>query len=115
MAAVPIGLAVLWRMKYRGPALVAAGTGIYYLLLNASYFYWEGGLGIRPTSDHRGAPVPRAGPCAALGSRTHRRPRPAAGRMDLGRRRDAHRRVDDAAAARVVQGADARAAVAGVS
>jgi hypothetical protein len=48
MAAVPIGLAVLWRMKYRGPALVAAGTGLYYLLLNASYFYWEGGWAFGP-------------------------------------------------------------------
>jgi hypothetical protein len=48
MAAVPIGLAVLWRMKYREPALVAAGTGLYYLLLNASYFYWEGGWAFGP-------------------------------------------------------------------
>ena len=48
MAAVPIGLAVLWRKKYRGPALVAAGTGLYYLLFNASYFYWEGGWAFGP-------------------------------------------------------------------
>jgi hypothetical protein len=48
MAAVPIGLTMLWRMKYRGPALVAAGTGLYYLLLNASYFYWEGGWAFGP-------------------------------------------------------------------
>jgi hypothetical protein len=48
MAAVPIGLVLMWRHDRRGPALVAAGTGTYYLLLNASYFYWEGGWAFGP-------------------------------------------------------------------
>jgi hypothetical protein len=48
MAAVPVGLMLLWRKDRRGPALVAGGTGLYYLLLNASYFYWEGGWAFGP-------------------------------------------------------------------
>jgi hypothetical protein len=48
MAAVPIGLALLARKGRPGPALVAAGIGVYYLLLNASYFYWEGGWAFGP-------------------------------------------------------------------
>ena len=48
MAAVPFGLALLWRNRRGGPALVAACTGVYYLLLNASYFYWEGGWAFGP-------------------------------------------------------------------
>jgi len=48
MAAVPLGLTMLARKDRVGPALVAAGIGIYYLLLNASYFYWEGGWAFGP-------------------------------------------------------------------
>ena len=48
MGVVPLGLALLWREGRRGPALVAAGIGVYYLLLNASYFYWEGGWAFGP-------------------------------------------------------------------
>ena len=48
MAAVPIGLTVLGRKGRAGAALVAAGIGVYYLLLNASYFYWEGGWAFGP-------------------------------------------------------------------
>jgi hypothetical protein len=48
MGVVPLGLAMLWRNGRRGAALVAAGTGVYYLLLNASYFYWEGGWAFGP-------------------------------------------------------------------
>jgi len=48
MAAAPIGLILLGRNKQRGPALVTAGVGVYYLLLNASYFYWEGGWAFGP-------------------------------------------------------------------
>src|SRR6185369_2563240 len=43
MGVVPLGLWVLARGGHRGPAVVAAATGVYYLLLNASYYYWEGG------------------------------------------------------------------------
>jgi hypothetical protein len=45
---VPLGLWVLARGGHRGPAVVAAATGVYYLLLNASYFYWEGGWAFGP-------------------------------------------------------------------
>jgi hypothetical protein len=48
MAAVPIGLVLLARKGRPGPALVAGGIGVYYLLLNASYFYWEGGWAFGP-------------------------------------------------------------------
>jgi hypothetical protein len=48
MAAVPIGLALLARKGRTGPALVAAGIGTYDLMLNASYFYWEGGWAFGP-------------------------------------------------------------------
>jgi hypothetical protein len=48
MAAVPIGLTLLGRKGRGGPALVAAGVALYYLLLNASYFYWEGGWAFGP-------------------------------------------------------------------
>ena len=45
---VPLGLWLLGRTERRAAALVAAGTGVYYLLLNASYFYWEGGWAFGP-------------------------------------------------------------------
>jgi hypothetical protein len=48
MAVAPIGLSVLASRGRRGPALVAAGIGAYYLLLNASYFFWEGGWAFGP-------------------------------------------------------------------
>src|SRR5882724_7150732 len=48
MAVVPIGLTLLARKGRSGPALVAAGIGTFYLLLNASYFYWEGGWAFGP-------------------------------------------------------------------
>ncbi|MCU1385685.1 MAG: hypothetical protein JWL71_4382 [Acidobacteria bacterium] len=48
MGVVPLGLVVLWRSGRRGATLVCAGTGLYYLLLNASYFYWEGGWAFGP-------------------------------------------------------------------
>ncbi|HEY7790786.1 MAG TPA: hypothetical protein VIC33_09765 [Vicinamibacterales bacterium] len=45
LAAVPIGLGWLWyrRPDARKGLLVAAAIFIYYLLLNASYDYWDGG------------------------------------------------------------------------
>ena len=43
MALTPIGLSRLARRGRMAPALVAGGIGAYYLLLNASYFFWEGG------------------------------------------------------------------------
>jgi hypothetical protein len=39
---------LLARKGRPGPALVAGGIGVYYLLLNASYFYWEGGWAFGP-------------------------------------------------------------------
>jgi len=48
MAAVPVGLTLLGRKGRAGPALVAGAIGLYYLLLNASYFYWEGGWAFGP-------------------------------------------------------------------
>jgi hypothetical protein len=43
MAAAPFGLARLAGRRHTGPALVAGGIVLYYLLLNASYYFWEGG------------------------------------------------------------------------
>lgn len=48
MAVAPIGLALLARKGRAGLAWVAAGVGAYYLMLNASYFYWEGGWAFGP-------------------------------------------------------------------
>ena len=48
MATVPVGLALLAGKGRAGLAWVAAGVGAYYLLLNASYFYWEGGWAFGP-------------------------------------------------------------------
>ena len=42
-AGTPVGFWLLARRGRVGPALVAAGVGVFYLLLNASYFFWEGG------------------------------------------------------------------------
>ena len=99
----------------RRAIVVAAVSGVFYLLLNASYFYWEGGWAYGPRQMMAGAAVPRARPGAALGRMAARRARRADRRLDLGRRADARRRVDDAAAASDLQGAGAGAAVAGVS
>jgi len=48
MGIVPLGLILLARRGRTAVALVAGGTGVYYLLLNASYFYWEGGWAFGP-------------------------------------------------------------------
>jgi len=49
VAAGPIGLVLLGRDPRRRVAAVAAlGVGAYYLLLNASYYYWEGGWSYAP-------------------------------------------------------------------
>jgi hypothetical protein len=45
----PVGLAMLaFDSRRRAVALVAAFVGAYYLVLNASYFYWEGGWSYAP-------------------------------------------------------------------
>ncbi len=44
-----VGLVLLARSpRTMRPALVAAGISAYYLLLNASYYYWEGGWAYGP-------------------------------------------------------------------
>ena len=48
MAIAPLGLVFLGRKGRESVAWVAAGAGAYYLLLNASYFYWEGGWAFGP-------------------------------------------------------------------
>jgi hypothetical protein len=48
-ALAPVGLALAARHpRRRAAALVALGTVVYYLLLNASYHYWEGGWAYGP-------------------------------------------------------------------
>jgi hypothetical protein len=47
VAVAPVGLAILGRSRL-GPALTAAAIVVFYLLLNASYFYWEGGWAFGP-------------------------------------------------------------------
>jgi hypothetical protein len=80
-AVAPIGLVMIARdRRRRVAALTALGVASYYLLLNASYYYWEGGwsyaprqltpglpfiaLGLAPLWDARG-PVMRAALAAA--------------------------------------------------
>ena len=49
MALTPFGLIALARSRDSArPALVAAAIAVFYLLLNASYFYWEGGWAFGP-------------------------------------------------------------------
>jgi hypothetical protein len=49
LALTPIGLYRLTRRDdHLRPALVGAGIAIFYLALNASYFYWEGGWAFGP-------------------------------------------------------------------
>ena len=49
VAVMPIGLALLATTRPRvAPAITAAAVGVFYLLLNASYFYWEGGWAFGP-------------------------------------------------------------------
>jgi len=45
---MPIGLAFLAAAGRKAPALVAAAIAVFYLALNASYFYWEGGWAFGP-------------------------------------------------------------------
>lgn len=49
VAVMPVGLFLLWRTRAtRRPAVAAALIAAFYLLLNASYFYWEGGWAYGP-------------------------------------------------------------------
>lgn len=49
LAVAPLGLAMLmWRRESRGAAIVAALIAGFYLLLNSSYHYWEGGWSYGP-------------------------------------------------------------------
>jgi hypothetical protein len=48
VAVTPIGLASLAAAGRKAPALVAAAVAVFYLVLNASYFYWEGGWAFGP-------------------------------------------------------------------
>lgn len=49
VAAMPVGLVLLARSRpSRRPAIAAALIAGFYLLLNASYFYWEGGWAYGP-------------------------------------------------------------------
>jgi hypothetical protein len=49
IAVTPIGLVLLARMPSRGRSvLVAAAVATFYLLFNASYYYWEGGWAYGP-------------------------------------------------------------------
>lgn len=57
MAVTPFGLFALARApQRRRAALVAASAGLFYLLLNASYFYWEGGWAYGPRQMMAGLP-----------------------------------------------------------
>ena len=49
VAVTPIGLAALAMSRPRvAPAIAAALIAVFYLVLNASYFYWEGGWAFGP-------------------------------------------------------------------
>ena len=49
VALAPAGLVVLARARANlAPAIVAAAIALFYLVLNASYFYWEGGWSFGP-------------------------------------------------------------------
>ena len=49
IAAMPIGLILLWRLPSRRRAVVTViAIAAFYFLLNASYYYWEGGWSYAP-------------------------------------------------------------------
>jgi hypothetical protein len=57
VALTPIGLAALARTPaHRRAAGVSAASGLFYVLLNASYFYWEGGWAYGPRQMMAGLP-----------------------------------------------------------
>ena len=57
LAVSPIGFVLLWRRpEARLPTLAAAAVVGYYVLFNASYFYWNGGNSYGPR--HLGAALP---------------------------------------------------------
>jgi hypothetical protein len=57
VALTPIGLVLLARTPSRRRAVVvAAVSGMFYVLLNASYFYWEGGWAYGPRQMMAGLP-----------------------------------------------------------
>jgi hypothetical protein len=55
LALAPVGLAVIGR-RARGAALISTLIAIFYVLLNASYTYWEGGWSFGPR--HVGPAIP---------------------------------------------------------
>ncbi len=68
----PLGLMVMWRRAQRA-ALVAAVIAAYYILLNASYTYWEGGWSYGPR--HLSPAIPFL--CLGLAALWAISPRPA--------------------------------------
>jgi hypothetical protein len=57
VVAGPIGLLLAARDRHRRVAsLTALGVALYYLLLNASYYYWEGGWAYAPRQLTPGLP-----------------------------------------------------------
>ena len=57
VALTPVGLYALARAPQRRRAVyVAAASGLFYLILNASYFYWEGGWAYGPRQMMAGLP-----------------------------------------------------------
>jgi len=75
LVAAPVGLIVLARNPARRwPAFIALFIGFYYLLLNASYFYWEGGWSYAPRQVTPGLPFMALGlpPLWAAGRRALR-------------------------------------------
>jgi hypothetical protein len=57
VALTPVGLVLLARARpSAAPAITAAAIALFYLVLNASYFYWEGGWSFGPR--HLGPALP---------------------------------------------------------
>ena len=64
LLAAPVGLWWLWRQKrFSAPALTAAAIVVYYLLFNASFYWWKAGLTFGPR--YAGAAIPLL--CLGLG------------------------------------------------
>jgi len=94
VALMPIGLVSLARVSRRRRAsLVAGAIGAYYVLLNASYFYWEGGWAYGPRQLMPGLPFWRSGSHRS-GRLAPRRPRGSRDGLGVGRCAHPHRGVD---------------------
>jgi hypothetical protein len=111
----PVGLLIAARdPQRRATALAALSIALYYLVLNASYHYWEGGWAYGPRQIMSAMPFVALGLGPLWAFRACVVARPAGRGVCMGRRAYAGRRSDQSATSRPNQIAGQRIVVAGV-